>query len=161
MRRNIQVVFVISALIVLILCSACTLPGSEKPGVDVGLSQITTPEISSYISFEEAMLRFEANNVAGNLHLYYVSSRDLDNSGNASTWIFGVQQSTGTELLMYDRSGWKTLPWNAKLPSEEIILDNVIPTDGLFMQNKGVIINATTHERRDLELKQGVVRRWI
>ncbi|MEI7856970.1 MAG: hypothetical protein WCH85_05645 [Methanomicrobiales archaeon] len=43
-----------------ILCSACIGPGNEKPVVNVGLAQITTQEISTYISFEEAKQKFES-----------------------------------------------------------------------------------------------------
>ena len=159
MRRNIPQIFAILLLTILVLCSGCVLPGSEKPVVNVGLSQVTTPEISPYISFEEAKQKFEDYNGAEKLPVYYIFSRDVDSSGNATIWLFGVRQSTGTELLMYDRAGWKIIPWNAILPSEEIILNQVVSPNTLFIKNKDVIFGASSHsiqERRDLELKQGV-----
>lgn len=135
------------------------MPGSEKPVVNVGLSQITTPEISPYISFDEARQKFENYYSAEKLPVYYIFSRDVDSSGNALSWLFGVHRNTGTELLMYDRTGWKTIPWNATLPSEEVMLDKVISPGTLFSQNKGVIFGASSTpvtERRDLVLKQGM-----
>ena len=163
MRKTIPVIFVISALVVLVLCSACVLPGSEKPVVNQGFSQVSTQEISNYISFEEVKQKFEeyisSNSPVDKLPVYYIFSRDVDSSGNAITWLFGVRQSTGTELLMYDRAGWKIIPWNAILPSEEIILNQVVSPNTLFIKNKDVIFGASSHsiqERRDLELKQGV-----
>ena len=159
MRRNIPQIFAILLLSMLVLCSACVLPGSEKTVVNVGLSQVTTPEISPYISFEEAKQKFEDYNGAEKLPVYYIFSRDVDSSGNAESWLFGVRQSTGTELLMYDRTGWKTIPWNVTLPSEKVMLDKVISPGTLFSQNKGVIFVASSTpvtERRDIVLKEGI-----
>ena len=163
MRRDIPTFFAILLLSIVILCSACVGPSNEKPVVNVGLAQITTQEISTYISFEEAKQKFggyNSNNIsAEKLPVYYILSRDLDRSGNAVSWLFGVHKSTGTELLMYDRTGWKIIPWNATLPSKQILLDQVVPPGTLFIQNKGIIFNATSPsitERRDLILKQGV-----
>ncbi|MDO8872272.1 MAG: hypothetical protein Q7V05_06030 [Methanoregula sp.] len=147
----------------MVLCSACVVPESEKPGFNGGLSQITTREISPYISFGEAKQEFEGytGNItsAEKLPVYYILIRDVDDSGNALNWLFGVRQSTGTELLIYDRTGWKINPWNATLPSEEIMLNRVIPLGTLFIQNKDIIFNASSPsipERRDLVLKQGI-----
>ena len=163
MRKNIHAIFVISALVALVLCSACVLPQSGKPPVNNGISQITTQEISNYISFEEAKQKFEdyikTNSSVNQLPVYYIFSRDLDKKGDAFTWLFGVRQSTGTELLMYDRSGWKTIPWNATFPSEEILMDRIISPNSLFIKNEKVIFSASSSsvaERRDLVLKQGI-----
>ena len=159
MRRNIPQIFAILLLSILVLCTGCVMPGSEKPVVNVGLSQVTTPEISPYISFEEAKQKFEDYNGAEKLPVYYIFSRDVDISGNATTWLFGVRQGTGTKLLMYDRTGWKTIPWNATLPSEEIMLNQGVSPGTLFSQNKQVILSTSSPsipERRDLVLKQGM-----
>ena len=161
MRRNIPAIFAISALVILILCSGCAMPGSETP-VNAGLSQITTPEISSYISFEEAKQKFEDYNTNGSssekLPVFYLFSRDVDGSGNALTWLFGVREGTETKLLMYDRTGWKTIPWSATFPSEEIMLNQVVSPNTLFSQNSQAIRSTSSPsvpERRDLVLKQG------
>lgn len=163
MRRNLPIIFAILLLGILVLCSACVVPESEKPGFNGGLSQITTREISPYISFGEAKQEFEGytGNIssAEKLPVYYILSRDVDRSGNALNWLFGVHQSTGTELLMYDRTGWKIIPWNATLPSEEILLDQVLSPGTLFIRNKDVIFNASSLSdtgRRDLVLKDGI-----
>ncbi len=58
MRRNIPAIFAISALIGLILCSACTfLPSEEKK--EGGLTQVTIPVESSRISFGEAQQKLD------------------------------------------------------------------------------------------------------
>ena len=163
MRKTMPAILVISTLVVLVLCSACVLPGSEKPVANVEFTQVTTQEISNYISFAEARQKFEdylnINGSAEKLPVYYIFSRDVDSSGNAISWLFGVRQSTGTELLMYDRAGWKIIPWNATLPSEEIVLNQVVSPNTLFVQNKEVIFSSSSQsipDRRDLILKQGI-----
>jgi hypothetical protein len=167
MRRNIPTFSAILLLSLLVLSSACVSSGNGNAaagaGIDAGLSQAETQELSRYISFEEAQQEFENYSRAGGsdekLPVYYLISRDLDRSGNASSWLFGVHQDAGTVLLMYDRSGWKINPWNATLPSEEIVMNRVVPPGTLFSRNKGVIFNTSSPsgpESRDLVLKQGV-----
>jgi hypothetical protein len=163
MRKIIPIIFVISALVALVLCSACVLPQGGNPPVNKGFSQVTTQEISNYISFEEAKQKFEdqisTNSSNDKISVYYIFSRDLDKSGNALTWLFGVRQNFRTELLMYDRTGWKTIPWNATIPSDEILMNQVISPDSLFIQNEKLIFSTSSPskpERRDLVLKQGI-----
>jgi hypothetical protein len=163
MRKNIPVIFVISALVVLVLCSACVFspPAGQKPQQEGGLTQVNVPVESSRISFEEVKQKFEdyhrITHPDEKLPVYYIFSRDVDSSGNAQTWLFGVRHSTGTDLLMYDRAGWKIIPWSATLPSEEIILDQVVSPNTLFIKNKDAIFSASSpsiQERRDLVLKE-------
>jgi hypothetical protein len=167
MRRNIPTFFAILLLSLLTLSSACVTSGNGSPGagagVNGGLSQAAAQELSPYISFEEAQQEFEnysrAGGSPGKLPVYYLISRDLDSSGNASSWLFGVHRDAGTVLLIYDRTGWKINPWNATLPQEEIVMSRVVPPGTLFSRNKGVIFNTSSTagpESRDLVLKQGV-----
>ena len=163
MRKFIRAIFVISALVALVLCSACVLPGSEKSGANVGLSQVPTREISAYISFEEAKQEFEAYKsnykIDEKLPVYYILSKDVDSSGNAISWLFGTREPSGNELLMYDRTGWKIIPWNATIPTEELVLDQIVSPNILFIQNKDAIFSTSSPsipEQRDLVLKQGI-----
>jgi hypothetical protein len=169
MRRNIPTIFAILALISLILCSACVLSpsGNKNPQQNtqqnVGLVQIS--EISPYISFEVArqnLLEYQpdpTNESTAIKTVYYIHGTNVDGSGNATSWIFGVRHSGGTELLSYDRSGWKQIPWDASLLSEEINIDRIISPGSLFSQNNGVIFGnpiPANPERRDLDLTRGI-----
>ena len=165
MRKNIRAIFVISALVALVLCSACVFPSleSEKPQEEWPFPGYSARNIHIISVLKKQNRNSKIiqliNGSAERLPIYYIFSQDVDNSGNAETWLFGVRHSTGTELLMYDRTGWKIIPWNATLPSEEIILNQVVSPNTLFIQNKDVIFSASSPsipERRDLELKQGV-----
>ena len=164
MRRNIQAIFAISALIILILCSACILQSSpDKTSLqNVGLAQVT--EESPYISFNAARQNLAeyrpdpANESTAIKTIYYIHGTNLDVSGNASSWIFGVRYTGGTELLAYDRSGWIKIPWNAPPLSQEIDVDKIVSPGSLFSQNSAVILSTSSPanpERRDLELIRG------
>ena len=159
MNRNIPAIFVISALIVLIMCSACTFPssGETKEG---GLTQVTIPVEISRISFEEAKQKLEEYRIhetANEKTVYYIIAKDVDESGNATSWVFGINQGAEARLLVYDRTGWTVFPWSTRVP-EEIALDHVISPNTLFKQNNAVIITIPSpagSDRRDLELKEG------
>jgi hypothetical protein len=165
MRRNIPGIFVISTLILLVLCSACVLsPSPDKiPQQNVGLTQIS--EESPYISFDVAHQNLgeyrsdPTNESTGIKTVYYIHGTNVDGSGNATSWIFGVRHSGGTGLLAYDRSGWKQIPWNASLLSEEIDVEKIVSPGSLFSQNNAVIRSdpsPTSPERRDLDLIRGI-----
>jgi hypothetical protein len=86
-------------------------------------------------------------------------SRDIDGSGNASVWIFGVSHQSGAEFLIYEKSGWTSVPWNTTLLSEAINLDTIVSPGSLLSQNKAVISgnpSLVIPERWDLELQRGV-----
>jgi hypothetical protein len=113
MNRNIPAIFAISALIVLILCSACTfLPSGEtKEG---GLTQVSIPVETSRINFEEAKQRLEEyqiKEITDGKTIYYIIAKDVDESGNATSWVFGINQGAGARLLVFDRTGWTVFPW--------------------------------------------------
>jgi hypothetical protein len=168
MRRNIPTIFVISALIILILCSACvSQPSSDKiTQQNGGLNQVIKPIEPSRISFEEAKAKLieyrlnSLNELVNTTTVNYLRSRDVDESGNATGWIFGVFNGGIAEFLIYDRTGW-TIIGNATLPSEEINLDNIVSPDFLFRQNKEIISgnpSPVMPERRDIELQRGIYK---
>jgi hypothetical protein len=158
-------IFSILTLISLILCSACISqpPANRTSQQNVGLSQIF--EGSPSISFDVALQNIReyrpdpTNETTDIKKVYYIHGTNVDGSGNASSWIFGVRHSGGTELLSYDRSGWIKIPWNAPLLSEEINIDRIVSPGNLFSQNNAVILSnsiPTNSERRDLDLIRGI-----
>ncbi|MFA4877287.1 MAG: hypothetical protein WC586_07725 [Methanoregula sp.] len=161
MQRNLLIISAIIVSGIFILCSVWLLSGETKPVINAGLSQIPPREISPFISFEEVKQKFRdyhgINRSAEKIPVYYLLSRDVDGSGDAGSWLFGVRQNNGTQLLVYDRTGWKINPWNATLPSEEIVMDAVVSPGTLFTRNKEIIFNASSSvaDYRDLLLKQG------
>jgi hypothetical protein len=171
MRRNIPTIFAILALLSLIVCSACVSQptGDQKPQQNGGFTQVIKPVEPSRINFEEAkaqLIEYRLNSLNEAMNaktVYYMRSRDVDESGNATGWIFGVLRGSEAEFLVYDRTGWTTLG-NATLPSEEIEIDNIVSPDFLFKQNKEIILgnpSPAVPERRDIELQRGFYKLTI
>jgi len=167
MHKSIPIIFAILALFILSICSACVSqpPENQTQGKNTGLTQITVPVDSSRISFGEAqqsLREFGLNSSTepdNSDSIYYMLSRDIDGSGNASIWIFGVSRQSGDEFLIYEKTGWTSVPWNATLLSEAINLDTIISPGSLLSQNKAVISGNTPlaiPERWDLELQRGI-----
>jgi hypothetical protein len=167
MHKSIPIIFAILALFILSLSSACVSqsPENQTPGQNAGLTQITLPVDSSRISFGEAQQSLreygsESSTEPDNSNsVYYMLSRDIDESGNASIWIFGVSHQSGAEFLIYEKSGWTSVPWNATLLSGAINLDTVVSPGNLLSQNKAAISgnpSLAIPERWDLELQRGV-----
>ena len=168
MRKTIPAILVIPTLVVLVLCRACVFstPADQKPQQEGGLTQVTVPVESSRISFEAAHQKLKdyradaVNESASNKTIYYILAKDVDDSGNAMSWVFGVNYGTGARLLIYDKSGWTTFPRsNTTLPSEEIVVDHIVSPGNLLTRNKAVILSTSSPaipERRDLELREGI-----
>ena len=116
MRKNIRAIFVISTLVFMVLCSACVSPFGDQKKQEGGLTQVTVTAASSRISFEEAYqnlkdYRVDSSSVSpDNKRIYYILARDVDDSGNAMSWVFGVNYGMGDRLLIYEKSGWTVFP---------------------------------------------------
>ena len=169
MRKNIRAIFVISALVALVLCSACVFPSfGEQKKQEGGLAQVTVPVASSRISFDEAYqnlkdYRMDSSSVSPeNKRIYYILARDVDDSGNAVSWVFGVNYGTNDRLLIYDKSGWTVFPnSNPTLSSEEILIDRIVSPGNLITSNKAIIartLSSTIPDRKDLELQEGIYK---
>jgi hypothetical protein len=166
MRKIIRSIFVISALVALVLCSACVLPSSGEPKKqEGGLTQVTIVGENTRIGFEEAYqnlkdYRMDSSIVSSvDKRIYYILARDVDDSGNAMSWVFGVNYGMGDRLLIYEKSGWTVFPnSNPSFPSEEILVDRIVSPGNLITSNKAIIartLSSTIPDRRDLELQEG------
>ena len=166
MHKSIPIIFAILALFILSLCSACV---SQKPGDQTSVQNAGLTQIQSdtpRISFEEAKAKLvdyrssELREPVNAKTVNYMRSKDVDGSGNATGWIFGVNNGNETMFLVYDRTGWTTIA-NATLSSEEIVLENVVSPVFLFNKNKEMIsgiLSPSIPERQDLELQRGIYK---
>jgi hypothetical protein len=166
MRRNIPTIFSIMALVALILICACVAqsPADKSSQQNGGLTQITPGNEGSRISFETAKQNFldylseSTTDTENRKNVNYMLSRDIDERGAATSWIFGVSGDKGSVYLVNDRTGWTTIA-NVTLPTERISLDTIVAPENLFAQNRAAILNGSSNgvsERWDLELQRGV-----
>jgi hypothetical protein len=169
MRKTIPVIFVIAILVVLVLCSACVFspPAGQKPQQEGGLSQVTVRVETSRISFEAALQKlkdYRTDSLSGSenvTRIYYILAKDVDASGNAVSWAFGVKNTTTPEMFIYNGKGWTVIPWIiTTLPSKEISVENIVSPGNLFTKNKAIILSSPSSipERRDLELQEGIYK---
>ncbi len=166
MRRNIPASFAITTLIAIILISACVAqpPAQQLSPQDQGLARITTNGDSSRFSFEEALQNLREyqpdsmNEPGYGKNVYYLLSRDLDESGTATAWIFGISGIKGPEFLVIDNAGRTTIE-NVILPPDPILFENIVTPEDLIKQNRAAIFTNPSPgvpERWDLELQRGV-----
>ena len=149
----------------MILGSGCATESSsnKKTQQDVGITRISEVDDSPYISFDVAqqnLLNFQpdsTNESSALKTIYTIHGMDVNESGYAASWIFGVRISNTTQLLAYGPGGLIKIPWNSSFPSEEIDIGTIVPPSRLFSQNKAVILSKsskTIPDRRDLDLQQ-------
>jgi hypothetical protein len=165
MHKSIPIVFALVALFILSLCSGCATQSEPNQTYQANGGFAMVSEGSSFISFDVAhtkLLNYRPDPENESIDVktvYYIHGTNVDDSGNASGWIFGVRHTGKTELLAYDRSGWKKIPWSAPYGLEEIDLDRIVSPGMLFNRNTGAILgnpSQTIPDRRDLELMQGI-----
>lgn len=170
MRTNLPGIFALVLSLLLILGTGCvtqSAPGQDSEAAGTAPQDFRPSPISSgtaRISYEEATaqladFRKNALNESGNATIvHYMRSRDLDESGNATGWIFGISNDPGARFVIYDRLGWATIP-NATLPPEAIALDAIVSPAVVFDKNKDLIggnSSPALPERRDIELQRGM-----
>jgi hypothetical protein len=95
--------------------------------------------------------------ITGNVRIFYIQAADIDTTGRASHWIFGVNNSMGQAVIVSDETGWHSTLWNGTLPSREIRIANVISPEQLFLQNHEKIsqVPATGSGNHELDLRDG------
>lgn len=172
MRRNIPTIFAILLLGMLIFCSACTGPGTEvpqqntreNPQQNTGLVQVTGIPVSYRINFETALQRLMNyttvsfnETLADTEKIHYILAKDVDNRGNAVSWIFGVKNGSASRLVIFDRTGSAEIP--SSFPSGEIFMDSFVPPGKVFSDNKEAILGSpatSSPEQREFEVKDGI-----
>jgi hypothetical protein len=141
-----------------------TIPLNASPVIDVGVIPIEMPPDLELISFDEAAGNFkDSESLSLNAfqikpRILFIQGRNLDESGKAGQWIFGIDKGDINELRIYDRSGWTIIAWNNTISADEIELDRIITPDILFDQNKIQILKnspSVIPAQWDIELKNG------
>jgi len=170
MRTDSSSIFAFLMLLGLILGTGCSTPSpagqptsAPTSTQDSGFTRISAG--SGSFLFDEAyrnLMQYppEAPNVSsGEMQVYYIHGTDLDLSGNASAWIFGVRYAGETALLSYSGEGWQRIPWNVSLTGDGIDMEKIMTPDRLFSKNSAEIRVSSPQgaaEQRDLDLARGV-----
>jgi hypothetical protein len=182
MRPFTVTIVAIAVLVSACLFSACVSPSApanqtpqvptvtELPKIDVGISQVVPEPMQEPVSFAEAKRSFLQNegnfltSIQQKSRVLFIQGGNLDKTGNAGQWVFGVNQGDGYELRVYDRSGWAVIPWTATLSGQEIDLERVVSPTVLFNQTGLQTLigtQSTIPVQRDIELKNGMYRLMV
>jgi len=174
-----------SSIIILVLafcfCSAClslpsqkaTVPGTiqvpaptiASPLVTPGIAQITQDSGTGPMSLDRAIVILEGHNPEAEKDtdfekvVYRLQGKDLDESGNAGSWVFTTSLNDSVQMIMIDGSGQNSVPTGSIGETGPIAFDTIMQPSALFSKNKQVISPADLSAagiRRDLELSGNV-----
>lgn len=141
--------FMALALIVILLsfCSGCV----SGPSVQ-NQTVLTTPTVTelrvvpltgnntipeSYM-LEDAVAAITTNyqNQAGtgaqNFSICYIKGTNVDVSGKAQHWLFGIREGNLTTMRVYDHHGISRMTWKQWLPDQEIDTKTILPPEKII-----------------------------
>ena len=174
MRSTFPTVLVISLLLVLYFCSACTSQSPPQtanetavqtttPAGNAGLTQLNSEKHAPVsLGYADTRLRNEMKSYGdamGKLHVYFIEGNDVEDSGNAASWVFVVGSSPDNTMILFDGNTWTTTSYSGTHSSDEISLSGVVDPATLFRQNRQVITGGSppgSPVTRSLELSDGV-----
>ena len=147
MIRSSRFPFLIALLGVLaLLCSGCTIPlGTSSDGTG-GLTDVTVYE-KEHTTLDEAMAALrkaeqdELQDLVG-MKITQVMGVRVDREGKARTWTLGFQGLNSTKFLEFHAGDWTRLDLQLPLPEQEILFDQVLSPDRLYLTQKDRIKEA-------------------
>ncbi|HNX18077.1 MAG TPA: hypothetical protein PKM50_07100 [Methanoregula sp.] len=126
-------------VVALCLCAGCIFGPSEnqtatnKTPVNVGIATVTGTGPHITYSLEDAVAavqreyKYQSGGSQNVLRFYYTRGDNVDASGLAERWTFGVREGNNASMLVYDSAGMARIPWQAEgLPSDEIFFGNIL-----------------------------------
>lgn len=141
LMRGPALLIVAAGLVVgLCFCAGCILGPSapEQPvvnntSVDVGIVPVAGSIPRESFTLEEAAsvvtgkLQDQGNGSMQEHPFYYIKGENVDTSGKAERWIFGIMEDNHTSMMMYDQTGVVTIPLQgADLPTQEINISGIL-----------------------------------
>jgi hypothetical protein len=146
-----------------------TLPFGNRPAdvqtetnTDGGLQPVPDTTQSSLTTLGDALnqlrQRLQATPSSSNFTLHYIRGTDLDVSGRAAHWVFGVRYDNRSVLMYYDAPGWRSVSWEGALPEKEIGEGSFVPLTKFINRNAGILYASDPKQEgliKRLELMNG------
>jgi len=153
-------------VVALCLCAGCIFDSSlnqttvNKTQVNVGIAPVNGAGPYVIYSFEDAAAAVQReyesqfNTSHKDLRFYYVRGENVDASGLAERWTFGIREGENASMLVYDPSGMVRIPWTGDgLPSGEIATGHILsPAKIIALSYSG---NLTADGPFVLEISEG------
>jgi hypothetical protein len=170
MRSLVSAALLICIMVAFCFSSACTIPffsdsKQNTPVINEGIKAFSPVEESYFMSLDNAFsslflhLSGSAEGSARNVSVRYIQGINLDISGKAEHWMFGVSLPSGSSLFLSDKTGWTATPWSSRLPEKEVRVGTFISPEDLFVKNKNSILpdpSTAGSDTRELDLRGGV-----
>ena len=132
---------------------------------DAGLQTVSGTTQSSLTTFEEAQDQLQQHlkgtPSSSNFTLHYIRGTDLDVSGRAAHWVFGVRYDNQSVLMYYDAPGWRSASWEGAAPEKEITIESFTSPRSVIRRNAELLSGGDPVEKiliRRLELGNGKYR---
>jgi hypothetical protein len=145
----------------LCLIAGCEMFAPQKPQFTLVNDSDTV--LRERISLGEAIGALKSDdfgrmNRAGNYSVYYIHGEDIDSTGNAKNWIMAVKTNQSQFYFEYQDQNYKEYPWNEKIISKPILIDEIILPENLFSLNRdliGKIFGDTAVTRKEIQMENG------
>lgn len=147
-------VFLSLLLILSVSCliTGCTSPGGNQSSVITtptptpDTTPVNAPPVSATtiipvtlkkISFGMALDALRGT-LGTNVTILYIHGEDVDTSGLAKMWTFGLKKDGEGVFFALTGLGESVVPWPGNLPTQEIELDRMVLPDALVKKNRNI-----------------------
>ena len=170
-RSSITILLIAAVIIGLVGIAYFTgaIPFANRPAdvqtntnADAGLQTVPDTTQSSLTTFEEALDQLQQHlkgtPSSSNFTLHYIRGTDLDVSGRAAHWVFGVRYDNQSVLMYYDAPGWRSASWEGAAPEKEITIESFTSPRSVIRRNAELLSGGDPVEKiliRRLELGNG------
>lgn len=136
-------------------CSSLPVPGPSTADshdkIDVGFS--STPASSTHVTYgfdrflskvsspQSADVRNLSVNATPDRHFLYIRGVQMDESGNAESWMAVVREGNITSMIFYDKFGERISGTGTNDNLPVIPMDRILTPAQLFNQNRNIVFN--------------------
>ena len=166
MHRSSITILIIAAVIIGLVGIAYftgAIPFANRPAdvqtntnADAGLQTVPDTTQSSLTTLKAALdqlsQRLQATPSSSNFTLHYIRGTDLDFSGRAAHWVFGVRYDNRSVLMYFDAPGWRSVSWEGAVPEKEIVADSFVSPSKVINRNAGILYASDPQ-------KEGLIKR--
>ena len=147
--------------VVMLVLGSCLTPGcsTQQPALNeshtatnTGFRFLPTGSVSGEpqaLSFKNVTRQLEgvmldggnssAVNTTPSKEILYIRGNELDENGQARSWVFVVRHANRTSLVTFDRQGMSLAAWRGRFPQRDIKLDSIILPEDLFVKNRALL----------------------
>ncbi len=120
----------------LILSGCATAPENPVPAGE-GFSVVPNTQHVQYQSLDDSLNALDESislqsRSAMLYRIYYIEGDNVTSDGKAQQWILGVAQEGDRYFFVNNQNGGSVTPWRAWLPSQEIVLNQVVSPAALI-----------------------------